>query len=263
MELQKIRQTALALTVLLLMPCALIAHDLWMIVDSPVPKIGERVNVKVTVGHNFPDGKLLAMADHLKVNLIAPDGKTSPLATTQNGTYQVASFTAQTAGAYMIAADYPYYSTRTKQGSVNKPKNEVAQPSESTTYVSRCSKTIVGAGGTAMLKPAGLNLEIVPQVDPATIKPGGMLPVQILYKGKPLAPSRDEEVDVKAVYAGFQTDEDTFAFAGHTDENGMCRIKVTQPGVWMVLVEKRVPAADKTKADTELYSGTLVFRIGE
>lgn len=31
----------------------------------------------------------------------------------------------------------------------------------------------------------------------------------------------------------------------------------------MALVEKRVPAADNTKADTELYSGTPGFRFGE
>jgi uncharacterized GH25 family protein len=104
-------------------------------------------------------------------------------------------------------------------------------------------------------------LEIVPQVDPTTVKPGGLLPVQILYKGKPIVLERNEEIDVKAVYAGFQTDEDTYSFAGHTDENGMIRIKIIEPGTWMIIVERRIPAADQSKADTELYGSTLTFQI--
>lgn len=237
------------------------AHDIWTLADPMVPKPGEKVSLKMVLGHNFPAGSYLPKSDHLKVTLISPQGKTRVLPTTASGIYQQASFVPETAGAYVITADYTSYLTSTQQGPIYKPKNEVKEPFEYSNYVSQCSKIIVGAGGEAGLKPTGLNIEIVPQVDPATVKPGQVLPVQVLWKGKPLASGRDEEVEVKAVYAGFQVDEDTFAFAGHTDAQGICRIKITQMGTWMVLVEKKQPAADPAKAEKEIYIGTLVFRV--
>lgn len=262
MLLKKTGKILLTAAVMLGISQAMLAHDLFMIADSWMPKIGERVNVKMTVGHNFPDGKNLAMADKMKVTLMSPDGKTSPLSLVKDGIYQVASFTPQMTGANVVMSQYQFFSTRTKAGkTVNQPKSEVKEPVDYGTYISRSSKVIIGTGGANAMKPLGMDLEIVPQVDPTTIKAGGLLPVQILYKGKPITPERNEEIDVKAVYAGFQTDEDTYAFAGHTDKNGMCRVKLTQPGTWMIIVERRIPAADNAKAETELYGATLTFRV--
>lgn len=266
MLIKKISKILLTATVLFAVPYAMLAHDLFLVADSWTPKIGENVNVKMTVGHNFPVGSILATADNLKVSLMSPDGKSSPLAFKENGIYQVAAFTPKTAGTYIVMAQYPYYSTLTKAGKyLRQPKSEVKEPFEAATYVSRSSKIIIKAGGAGdakmVTKPLGMDLEIVPQVDPTTIKAGGLLPVQILYKGKPIVPSANEEIDVKAVYAGFQTDEDTYSFAGHTDKDGMVRVKIMQPGTWMIIVERRIPATDKTKADTELYGATLTFQI--
>lgn len=262
MSLKKPGKILLAVALMLGISQAMLAHDLFMIADTWMPKIGERVNVKMVVGHNFPDGSILAMADKMKVSLMSPDGKTSLLALKPDGIYQVATFTPQTTGANIVMSQYQFFSTKTKAGKyVNFPKSEVKEPFDSATYISRSSKVIVGTGGANAMKPVGMDLEIVPQVDPTTIKSGGLLPVQILYKGKPIVAGHNEEIDVKAVYAGFQTDEDTYSFAGHTDKNAMCRIKLTQPGTWMIIVERRIPAADNTKADTELYGATLTFRI--
>lgn len=262
MLFKKISKIFLTATLMLGISQAMFAHDLFMIADSWMPKIGERVNVKMVVGHNFPDGSILAIADKLKVTLISPDGKTSPLDLKENGIYRIASFTPQMAGANVLTGQYQFFYTPTKAGKiVYQPKSEIKEPVDYTTYVSRSSKTIIGTGGANVMKPMGMDLEIVPQVDPTTIKAGGLLPVQILYKGKPITPELNEEIDVKAVYAGFQTDEDTYSFAGHTDKNGMCRVKITQPGTWMVIVERRIPAADNAKADTELYGATLTFRV--
>lgn len=262
MKHPKIRRIALVITLLIAVPCAMLAHDSFMIADSWMPKIGERVNVKMVIGHNFPDGGILAMADKMKTTLMSPDGKMNSLALTKNGNNQVVNFTPQIAGAHIVMSQYQFFSTRTKAGkTVNLPKSEVREPVDYGTYVSRSSKIIIGTGGAGVMKPLGMDLEIVPQVDPTTIKSGGLLPVRILYKGKPIVPERNEEIDVKAVYAGFQTDEDTYAFAGHADKDGMCRVKITEPGTWMVIVERRIPAADQSKSETELYGATLTFHI--
>lgn len=262
MKFHKILRITLLTIFSIFAPVALLAHDLFLIASSWMPKPGERVSVRMVVGHNFPDGSVLAMADKMKVTLLSPDGKTTPLSLTKDGIYQVASFTPQTTGASIVIAQYQFFSTKTRAGkTVYLPKAEVKEPIDYSTYVSRSAKTIIGTGGANPTKPLGMDLEIVPQVDPTTLKAGDLLPVQILYKGKPVVPERNEEIIVKAVYAGFQVDEDTYAFAGHTDKNAMCRVKLTQPGTWMVIVERRMPAADSSKSDSELYSATLTFHI--
>jgi uncharacterized GH25 family protein len=262
MNCKKIARFVLMTIFLLGLPCAMLAHDLFLIADNWLPKPGERVNVRMVVGHNFPDGSTLAMADKMKVTLLSPEGKISPLSLTKDGIYQVASFAPQSTGANVVMSEYKYFSTRTKAGKfISLPKTEVKEPVEYTTRVSRSAKIIIGTGGANTTKALGMDLEIIPQIDPTTLKAGDLLPVQILYKGKPIVPNRNEEIDVKAVYAGFQTDEDTYAFAGHTDKNAMCRVKLTQPGTWMIIVERRIPAADLSQAETELYGATLTFRI--
>lgn len=122
---------------------------------------------------------------------------------------------------------------------------------------------ITGTGdAAAAMRPAGQVIEIVPQQDPTALKVGDRLSVKVLWKGKPIAPAPGEEVDVKAVYAGFQEDEeDTFAFLGHSNKDGACRVKITAPGWWMVMVEHEAPAADATREDREGYVATLVFYV--
>ena len=60
-------------------------------------------------------------------------------------------------------------------------------------YSRRCKALIDvggGAGGKpnpAITRPVGFTLEIVPAISPYALKPGQLLPVQVLYQGRPLA----------------------------------------------------------------------------
>ncbi len=46
---------------------------------------------------------------------------------------------------------------------------------------------VVGKPSDFSTRPVGMMIEVVPAVDPATLKPGQSLPVQVLYRGKPAA----------------------------------------------------------------------------
>ena len=106
---------------------------------------------------------------------------------------------------------------------------------------------------------------MVPQVNPATVKPGGRFPVQVLVDGKPV-----KMAEVKAVYAGFNggaKDGDPAneykAFWGRTDLNGIINIIPVKAGFWNAYAEVKVPYPDTAVADEYVWVSRLTFSILE
>jgi uncharacterized GH25 family protein len=236
------------------------AHDLWILTEPPNPKIGEHVIVRVVLGHNFPAGSMLPNSDLMKVVLMDPSGTSSVLVTKPNGIYQEAEFVRDREGTYVITAEVKQYFAEIDGKMYHEPKDKLAVNPQFSSYAQQAARAEIG-GSSGASKPAGLPLEIVPQVDPATLHVGDLLPVRVYAHGKPVAPLTGEEVEVRAVYAGFQADEDTFAFSAHIDKEGNCRIKLTQSGQWMALVERNLSPSNPAKSNLDHYDSTLTFKI--
>ena len=103
-------------------------------------------------------------------------------------------------------------------------------------------------------KTLGHKLEIVPVSNVMKARIGDELSLKILLDGKPL------KSPVQATYDGFSRRYNTYAYATETLEDGMAYVKVNNPGIWMVRVEKRIEEPAK---DYDLYSlkATLVFAV--
>lgn len=89
--------------------------------------------------------------------------------------------------AAMVAAmfDNKYWAKGADNKWSNGPKGTVANPTiAGPSY--KMPKTYL-APMASFATPLGLDLEIVPQADPATLKAGERLTVQVLLKGRPLA----------------------------------------------------------------------------
>jgi nickel transport protein len=100
----------------------------------------------------------------------------------------------------------------------------------------------------------GHKLEIVPVTAITGAKAGDDLTFRIFLDGKPL------KGQVYATYDGFSRRPMTFAYATETREDGVALVKVTNPGVWMVRVEKRLETNQK---DYDILSlkATFVFSV--
>ena len=100
----------------------------------------------------------------------------------------------------------------------------------------------------------GDTLEIVPLTNPATVRPGDELTVRVLFRGQPLT------TNVYATYDGFSKEENTYAYytEGHTD--GTAKVKIANPGLWMVRVQHTAP--ERTE-DYERYvaRAVLLFEV--
>ena len=74
-------------------------------------------------------------------------------------------------------------------------------------------------------RPVGLDLEIVPAVDPRGLGRGGALPVRVTWRGAP-APG----LLVKAL----SRDDASVHIAGRTDADGRATLQLPRGGVWLV-----------------------------
>ena len=131
-----------------------------------------------------------------------------------------------------------------------------AQGATNTRLIEKFSKAVVNAstGDLSCLRPIGDKLEIISRTNPADIKPGQEIEVQVLLDGQPVT------VPVFATFDGFSAEENTYAYYTEGRPDGTARVKVTQPGLWMVRAE--YTGAEKTSAyDRYVGRATLIFQV--
>jgi hypothetical protein len=103
-------------------------------------------------------------------------------------------------------------------------------------------------------KVLGHRLEVVPVSEVTKARAGDELSFKILLDGKPL------KSQVFATYDGFSRRYMAFAYATESLEDGIAYVKVTNPGIWMIRVEKRIEANTK-EFDLLSLKATLVFSV--
>jgi nickel transport protein len=100
-------------------------------------------------------------------------------------------------------------------------------------------------------KPVGHKLEIVPLANPVKLKVGDMLPMQVLFEGKPLAGAI-----LKADYVN-----DANMKSGKTDAEGKVTLPVRNDGLNVIGVSYSNPVANSAEIDRESLFATLSFVI--
>ncbi len=122
-------------------------------------------------------------------------------------------------------------------------------------YSRRCKALInVGVGGktnAAITRPVGFTLEIVPAISPYALKPGQLLPVQILFQGRPLAGAlvklTNLEFDVRPVSTHL------------TDAAGRAQFEIPRTGDWLLNVIWTQPIKGNPNADFKTTFSSLTF----
>ncbi len=101
---------------------------------------------------------------------------------------------------------------------------------------------------------AGHRLEIVPQIPASGIGDNRMLPVQVLFEGKPIEGLR--------VTSGCE-ELNGGRYLSHalTDENGMANVVVPESGHWFARTHFIRPHLDKENFDWESFWASVTFRI--
>ncbi len=252
------RTAALLLAVIL--PVALYAHDMWFeMKDFKIAK-GSAMECTYPSDHAFPSkNKEFVPAERIsKSYLIAPSGAVIPIAPAGNNLNRSAQKLAQ-AGSYLAVSGKKWtYWVKTTEGFIEgKNKSQVKNPLQGI-YSAKFSKAIVTVekpGGSMFSKIIGHELEIVPLKDPATLSKGDVLPVKVIFKGKPA------EMAVKATYDGYSSRSNVFAETIKTNQQGLGEIKISKKGKWLLQTGCTEKSADTRLYDEKMYAATLTFQI--
>ena len=249
------------------------AHEFWVNADY---KDG-LLKADLGYGHEFPNPEPIP-EDRVHLfeiphHLVTPEGLVE-LKQAGADKYHYEAKADLKKGDYLVTGNYkPTFWSKGPEGwkQADKPKYKEmtkadATYSEEAAMYAKFVLNVDGADSTNVItKPVGQRLEMVPQVNPATVKPGQRFPVQVLVDGKPA-----KTVEVKAVYAGFTggaKDGDPAneykAFWGRTDLNGIINIIPVKAGFWNAYTEVKVPYPDTAVADEYVWVSRLTFNIAE
>lgn len=252
-NLAKCLTLATLLAAAVVIPLSAQAHDLWITTPGATP--GQNMIILVGYGHAFPQSGTLEAEAIVPPSIAGPGGviQSKPMAAMK---YE--SIKPLAKGSYVVSAGRKaqWYS-KTPEGYVNKPKDQVPGALRCVRTV-KYGKAIVNVGGALgdVSKPVGTPLEIVPLANPGTVAVGGELPVQVLMNGKPLA-----KAEVMATFAGFTPEGKAMAFYAKADKEGMVKVKLWHPGLWLVRAYHKEPFKDQAKCDNFGQTAVLTFVI--
>ncbi|MGA1869699.1 MAG: DUF4198 domain-containing protein [bacterium] len=232
------------------------AHDLWINMSHHYIPVGGEAIAYLGWGHSYPFSPFLNTERLEKMNLIDPAGKIHSLSPkSENPGIEIK---VDKEGTYLVTAELKSgYHTKTTTGYTSKSKKDSKDVIYSS-WSEKFAKAIFAGGSTgsdSFKKQVGHSIEIIPLSDPGMLHEGDMLPVKILFKGKPLS-----KVFVYGTYVGFST-ERAFAYTVMADNNGIAKIKMIKSGIWQIMAMHSHSAPDLTECDEYKYVTFLTFEV--
>ena len=258
---------ALSLVMVLCFSTLALAHTMWLNATNYFPEIyspeyGARTKVYFGWGHRYPVADFLSADKLSDFKLITPKGESNPIKSGVGG-FLATELSFSEKGTYIVAASLKpgFYTMYMKKGQIHHrsvPKTGLSGVILSL-HFEQYAKALINVAGSseAFGKPVGHTLEIIPLLNPAELKVGDYMPVQVLFKGRPA-----RFCPVYGTYAGFSTGDD-FAFATTADGQGKAKIRILNHGPWLIKARIKLPAPDKLKDKcNELsYTATLTFEV--
>ncbi len=100
----------------------------------------------------------------------------------------------------------------------------------------------------------GFPIEIVPEANPYTLRPGASLPVHVIFRGKPAA-----GLQLEAAWAGNGKHKTTVI--GRTDATGRISVLLSEGGKWRLHTLAMERCAEPAVADWESFWASFTFEI--
>lgn len=128
------------------------------------------------------------------------------------------------------------------------------------------AKSFVSLGRWSEPKVLGHALEIVPISDLSKAKVGDEIEFKVLLNGKPLTSKTDGKPALKA-YNEFYNPDAKYSINASIDQNAIAKIKLTNPGRWLMIVNTEEKVDEKTakdlvgKALTVGYNASATFFV--
>lgn len=229
------------------------AHDIWLTLTSGAP-------ARVAVNYGHPHDRPPPEAEKIvELNRVTAQGTASLLgeltAATERGAPVVETAPVETDAAVLAARYDNGYWVKMPDGEYRNTSKRVVPGAPNSSWSMKFAKAVVGAGGP-WSRVLGHELELVPLADPAAAVRGGVVQVQVLFRGQPLPGVDVERGD------GVTPVEDIPRF--RTDDRGIAAIPIAEDGLNLLAIDYLVkPSGTPDLAAGDLYNATLAFEVGE
>ncbi|MBY0506262.1 MAG: DUF4198 domain-containing protein [Bryobacteraceae bacterium] len=255
----------------LLAALPVLGHDLYLMPEKFTTSKGTKLRLVFQNGDEFPEGVSAVKPDRMRnTKLLSRGGQAAMeqiVAEPKRTTAEVlvpasglAILTAQTLPS-LIELDPAKFRSylqhenltnalawREKHGEAGKPGRE---------RYSKYVKSLIQADSVSddqFRQAAGLTIEIIPEADPYSLRPGASLPVQVLFRGKPA-------VDVAVESAWLENGRAKMEVFGRTDAQGRIRIPVKAAGPHRLHAIVMERCAEPRAADWESFWASFTFAI--
>ena len=244
------------------------AHEFWIEPSKFRPEVGEKVELRLRVGEQFEGQPAPRKNDRIKVFAYFAPHEGAPIAISGPDD-------ADPAGGMEIAKPGLYI-----LGFHNTPSRIELEPEKFEEYLkgdgldwviaerkrlgesdkpgrelySRCAKALLSAGdsdGKGFDRRFDFPLEFIPQSNPSAVKAGDKLDVLLLFNQKPIS-----GVKVSAMRRG-AFDK---AVSARTDANGVVRLPLDEPGLWLIFAVHMTRAENDADADWQSFWASLTFK---
>lgn len=246
---------AAGLLLLVVFVSPVLAHFPWLNLSDYTPNKGAKIKGTVGWGHHFPLEGFLPRDSVSFVKVMSPDNSSLEVNFTNELEWETSEGISSD-GAYIITAERkPGFYTKTADGHYSASKKGLKNVLSCSYSHSNMKAVATRGDGVNVAVAAGLPLEIVLLDNPATLLPGAYLHVRLLLDGKPY------KGEISGTYAGFSADSNTFAYVTTTDTEGYGRIRILQPGLWLLRSQYKIPYPNSEECDLEVFSTSLTFEV--
>lgn len=247
---------------------SLSAHEFWLSPQKFIYNRGENINVRFRVGENFSGEnwrgnrervqslKLYygGVSDEISLYLSTDSGDSLQLTMLDEGTVLIAF---NSTNSYIEMEPDSFNKYLDEDGLVNaldyrQHKQEL--DSMGREFYQRCAKTLVQVGKVydkTFSVETGLPVDLIPSLNPYSLKNNDSLKVKILFQNEPLA---------GALIKTWQQKNDSTITAFYiSDTNGEIIFPVTTLGKWMVSAVTMIRMENDLKVQWQSYWGSLTW----
>ncbi|MBM3765735.1 MAG: DUF4198 domain-containing protein [Acidobacteria bacterium] len=255
---------------LLTLSAAAFAHDLYLMPAKFSVTPGETLRVAFENGDGFPAGDSSVKPERLRdTRLHSNSGQSEFTGIIEQPKRTAASVRAPGEGTAILtartipnfieldAAKFRSYLEHENLQHIVKLRDvrgESAKPGRErySKYVK--SLITVGRGDEHFKHRTGLTIEIIPEADPAALRVGDRIPVQVLFRGQPAG-------DIAVESAWLANGKAKMEVIGRTDRDGRISIPILGSGPHRLHAIVMERCADEAAADWESFWASLTFAV--
>lgn len=253
---------------LIIISAVLSAHEFWLEPEKFIYQRGEEINVRFHVGENFEGENWSGdtsriqslnfyyskVKDDLSPAMGIEKGDSIQFSQFDEGTAMV-TFNSKNTFIELDSAQFnAYLQEDGLKEAIQYRKKHNETDSAGHEYYQRCTKAIIQVGtvyDNTFKQQTGLPIDIIPQINPYTIRNKKEMTVKVLFQQQPLKNS--------LVKIWHRKKNETLKEEYITNQNGEVSFDVETNGKWMVSCVKMIRLEEDTKAEWQSYWGSCTW----